>query len=135
MARGLHAGFDHRPLIMTPRRSSTQCRLVSRVPQESAIYRLIFNLFTSKYPDSTRLYAEYADGMHAAYSSVNPQTDAADLSAHTAIVGHFTRDRELQTSAPKSHVTLSTLYSPQFHLHPSVTLDHSALSLERSLRF
>ena len=113
-------------------RAASVCHAVrTGVPQGSAISPLLFNFFVSTYPDNAELQIGYADDVHAAASSVNPQTAATSLTAHAEAVGDWARERDLQISAPKSHVTLFTPHSHQAHLHPSISLQGSPLPLER----
>ena len=53
-----------------------------------------------------QLQTGYTENVHAAESSVDPQTAAIALTADTKAVGHLVRKRDLKFSGPKSHITL-----------------------------
>jgi len=91
---------------------------------------LLIKLFAYTYPTNAQLHTGYADDVHAAESSANPTTAHA-LTAHAEAVGHWAEERDLQLSIPKSHVTLFTSDTHQFHLHPTVNLNGSPLPLQR----
>ena len=101
------------------------------VPQGSATSPLLFNLFVSTYPNGVQLHTGYADDVHAAESSVKPPIEATTLTTHAKAVGHWARERNLQITAPKSHIPLFTSDTHQSHLNSTVLLNNTPLPLER----
>ena len=72
--------------------------------------------------------------MYAVDLSVDAQTVATALPAYAHAVVCLPRERDLQISAPKSHITLFTPDSRQNDLKPKFTLNQSQLPLERCPR-
>ena len=68
----------------------------------------------------------YADDVHAAESSANVRT-----TAHAKAVSEWAKERRLQISAPKSHITLFTSETDQSQYRPPVKLDNTPLPLKR----
>ena len=111
--------------------TSAHRKVKTGVPQGSVISPLLFNFFVSNYPTNCELHSAYADDVHAAASSAEVGEAADALTVHAAKVGDWAVERDLQISAPKSHVTLFTSHTHQSHDHPSVILNNTPLPLER----
>ena len=101
-------------------------------PQGSVLSPQLFNLYVSTYPETSELCTSYADDFTATTSHPKVEIAAENLAKHAADVTAWAEERSLIVSAKKSTVTLFTPETKQSHIHPTVPLSGSPLSLDRN---
>ena len=97
------------------------------VPQGSSTSLTLFKFFIATYPGPCELVSAYADDVCAAGSSVNYPISQTE---HALVVANWAEGTQLQISTRKSHITLITSDTNQYHSHLSqVRLRDTSLSL------
>ena len=81
-------------------------RCVDQRRSRISYYLLLFNYFVLTYLNNANRHIGFANDLHAAELCVNPETAANSLTAHAEIVGHWTRERDIQISVPEQFVNL-----------------------------
>ena len=94
-----------------------------------------FNLYVSKYPETTELITSHADDFNAAASSAKVEAAAELFVKHAEDVTNRAERRSLQVSVQNSTFTLFTFKNQQRHHHPRVSVNVSPVPLYRTPTF
>ena len=113
---------------------ATACSRVNHtgVPQGSVISPCLFNFFVADCPTDAHIISSYADDLTVGASSPDVQNLELQLGASYAPIEDWAAANKMVINQTKSHITLFTPWTHQFHLCPYVSICNEPASLDQS---